>query len=96
MYEANNLIKEYLSFILSYPAKNSLFNSEVIEKIEQYIEDTQIFYNEQYIEKSLTDFFETLVFIENALFEINFDNNKKFLNSFIPCFATKEKELITT
>ena len=96
MHEANSVIKEYLSFILDYPALNQIFNTNTIEKIEYYIEETQIFYNEQYIDKSLSDFFENLAFIENALFEINFDNNKNFLNSFIPCFSAKEEQIITT
>lgn len=94
--EANTIIKEYLSFILDYPALNQIFDTNAIEKIEYYIEETQIFYNEQYIDKSLSDFFENLAFIENALFEINFDNNKKFLNSFIPYFTTKKKQIIPT
>ncbi len=89
MYQANEEIKAYMQFIIAYQEANPIFKTEDIDRAKRYIDETQIFYNEQYNNIPLTEFFESLTFIENTLFDINFDNNKKFLTSYVSLLHLK-------
>ena len=93
--DKNKELKTILAELLKNEKIINTISPIDLNSYQNYLNDEQIFYLEQYLEREINDFFEVLNFIEISIQQLQFSINNDFLISFINKFESKEIQQVS-